>query len=216
MEGHCSAIAVLLESGGGRGPAASKRQWQWIAQQRRKVNMQTFLCGISKQHSHASPCCLWPPCCCAGALQAQPDLATRLQGMLTLRAAGWQQQEPAPAAVDTASAAAAAAEAAADALASQLTLGSGLSPAASQSSTGSCSLDTAGAAPAPPADSWDYLAPDGSGVFGPFSLEQLQFWVQQGHMPPDVKVGGCRQWVLSRGGGRLGRPEQTTNCVCQW
>ena len=61
MEGQCSAIAVLLESGGGRGPAASKRQWQWIAQQRRKVDMQTFLCGISKQHSHASPCCLWPP-----------------------------------------------------------------------------------------------------------------------------------------------------------
>lgn len=36
-------------------------------------------------------------------------------------------------------------------------------------------------------DSWDYFVPDG-GVFGPFSLEQLQFWVQQGHLHPDVQV----------------------------
>ena len=143
--------------------------------------------------------------------------------MLTLRAAGWQQQEPAPAAVDTASVAAAAADAAAGVLASRLTLGSGLSPPASQSSTGSCSLDTSGAAAVPPlADSWDYLAPDGSGVFGPFSLEQLQFWVQQGHMPPDVNVGGwVGGWVPPAGAvqgsvaGLAGQIIQQV-CVCQW
>jgi hypothetical protein len=44
------------------------------------------------------------------------------------------------------------------------------------------------AAPPPLEDSWDYLAPDGVSVFGPFPLYQLLFWVEQGHMERDVQV----------------------------
>lgn len=49
-------------------------------------------------------------------------------------------------------------------------------------------------AEAPPAlrmpDEWDYLAPAGAGVFGPFSMEQLRYWVEQGHLEPGVQVRG--------------------------
>lgn len=38
-------------------------------------------------------------------------------------------------------------------------------------------------------DQWDYLAPGGAGTFGPFTLEQLQFWVVQGHLEAGVQVG---------------------------
>ena len=42
-------------------------------------------------------------------------------------------------------------------------------------------------------DEWDYLAPGGAGVFGPFSMEQLRYWVEQGHLEPGVQVRGPRR-----------------------
>ena len=44
--------------------------------------------------------------------------------------------------------------------------------------------------PALKSDEWDYLAPGGAGVYGPFSMEQLQYWAAQGHLEAGVQVGG--------------------------
>lgn len=41
-------------------------------------------------------------------------------------------------------------------------------------------------------DEWEYLAPDDVTVYGPFSMRQLLYWAEKGHMDGEVKVGpGC-------------------------
>lgn len=157
----------------------------------------------------------------AGSLESQPALADALRSLIQLRSAGWQLPPPqashevpaAAAATDTA----AAVDAAAEALATQLGLSASASASASAASGSQPppqlppGFAPAQAAPplapplAPPplplaafADSWDYQAPEGAGVYGPFGLEQLSFWVQSGVMGADVQVGAGRQRGLGR------------------
>lgn len=174
---------------------------------------------------------LLPFPCTAGAVKQQPALESSLRSLLALRTAGWKQPPAAAAPSASAAAAVSAADAAADALASQLTLKEPAAteaavPAPAQTPPQPAPVPAPQAAPAPmptsapapaapssaapapaastaPAlmpDEWDYLAP-GGGVYGPFSMEQLQYWVAQGHLEAGVQVGG---WEKERGweGGR--------------
>lgn len=162
-----------------------------------------------RRHSH-TPLRVLPSATPAGALARAPSLAAKLLELCARHEAGWKEQAaPQPLAAPEAAAKAppppppaaegcwgsgphADADAVPAALAAQLRMGPP-APAASAGTDGSTA-----SAQLPPhlvqqqapalADEWDYLAPDGISVYGPFSLEQLQFWVGQGHMAADVQV----------------------------